>query len=194
MSTLVFLLEEPSAREMLKAIVPRLVPATVAVHYVAFEGKQDMHQQLGRKLRGWLQPDTRFIVVRDQDSGNCVAIKHDLQRICTQAGRPETLVRIACRELESFYLGDLAAVGQAFGLAQLARQQQSRRFRAPDQLGNASQELARLTGGRYQKLSGSRAIAPLLRLDAGNRSHSFNMLVTGIRRAADQIAGRPESS
>ena len=40
MSSLVFLLEEPSAKEMLKAIMPKLAPDT-SVDYIIFQGKTD---------------------------------------------------------------------------------------------------------------------------------------------------------
>ena len=39
---LVFLLEEPSAREMLKGSLPRVLPDAVQVRYVVFEGKHDL--------------------------------------------------------------------------------------------------------------------------------------------------------
>ena len=41
MKTLVFCLEEPSAREMLKGVLPRLLPEGIDVKYLVFEGKQE---------------------------------------------------------------------------------------------------------------------------------------------------------
>ncbi len=55
------------------------------------------------------------------------------------------------------------------------------KFRNPDLLNNAADELNRLTHGVYQKISGSRMIAPLLKTDGSNHSHSFNVLIEGIR-------------
>lgn len=187
MSTLVFFLEEPSAKEMLRGVVPRIVPDGVSVRYVPFEGKQDMNRQLERKLRGWLAPNTRFIILRDQDSGDCVRIKQELGRLCTNAGRGDALVRIACHEIESFYLGDLSAIERALGLHGLAIRQQSRRYREPDRLNNASQELIRLTGGTYQKIVGSRAIGHCLKVDGSNRSNSFKVLIAGIQKVANEL-------
>lgn len=184
MRTLVFFLEERSAQHMLEGVVPRLLPASVTVRYVVFEGKQDLRNQLERRLRGWLASDTRFVVLHDQDSSDCHALKAQLQAICARAGRAETLVRIACRELESFYLGDLDAVEQALGMNGLSRQQGGRKFRNPDQLNNAAQELRKLTGNTYQKLRGSREIGVRLRVDGRNRSISFGHLLGGIRRLA----------
>ena len=179
MTTLVFCLEEPSAKAMLEGIIPRLYP-DVEVRYIVFEGKQDLHKQLVRRLRYW-QGDARFVVMRDQDSGNCHTIKEQLKSLCDQAGRPNTLIRIACRELESFYLGDLAAVEQGLSLSGLAKQQANRKFRDPDQLVNAAEELKKITKNKYQKLAGSRSIGPFLRMDASHCSTSFRALISGLQ-------------
>lgn len=179
MTTLVFCLEEPSAKAMLEGIIPRLYP-DVEVRYIVFEGKQDLHKQLVRRLRYW-QGDAQFVVMRDQDSGNCHIIKDQLKSLCDQAGRPNALIRIACRELESFYLGDLAAVEQGLSLSGLAKQQANRKFRDPDQLVNAAEELKKITKNKYQKLAGSRSIGPFLRMDASHCSTSFRALISGLQ-------------
>ena len=59
MSKLVFLLEEESAKNMLQGILPRMLPDT-PVQYITFEGKQDLEQQMVRKIRLWREPDSRF--------------------------------------------------------------------------------------------------------------------------------------
>ena len=179
MTSLVFFLEEPSAREMLKGVLPRLLPNNVYPQYVVFEGKQDLEKRLPGQLKAWLQPNTLFVVLRDQDAGDCVAIKRGLVDKCAAAGKPDTLVRIACRELESFYLGDLAAVGNAIGASNLPQQQRKAKYRSPDKLANPAQELKSIAP-EYQKISGSRAIAPYMNLEK-NRSASFNALITGVR-------------
>ncbi|WP_129140347.1 DUF4276 family protein [Modicisalibacter coralii] len=180
MSQLVFFLEEPSAREMLKGLLPRLIPEDIQVQYIVFEGKQDLEKRLPKRLRAWQQPDTVFVVLRDQDSGVCTDVKAALVEKCRQAGREDVLVRIACRELESFYLGDLVAVERAFCIRNLSRQQEKTKYRSPDRLGSPHQELKRLVSS-YQKVAGSRSMGPHLSLDQ-NHSHSFNALISGVRR------------
>ena len=51
MSALVFLLEEPSAKNMLEGIVPRMIPVGVHVQYMTFSGKKDLEKQMERKIR-----------------------------------------------------------------------------------------------------------------------------------------------
>ena len=177
---LVFLLEEQSAKALLESIVPRLIGTDISVRYMTFEGKQDLEKNLKRKLQGWQMPDTAFVVMRDQDSSDCIEIKQRLKAICMEAGRPETLVRIACHELESFYLGDLNAVSLAY--KKTVPSQKSRKYRTPDNLSNAAEELSKITQNEYHKIDGSRRIASLLSLDGTNHSHSFNILCDGIRR------------
>lgn len=180
MKTIVFFLEESSAREMLQGILPKILPANVYPNYIIFEGKQDLEKNLVRKLRNWCLPDSVFVVIRDQDSEKCELVKRRLLDLCQKTGKKNVLVRVACRELESFYLGDIDAVEKGLGIPGIAARQKQSKFRKPDTLGNPYQELCRLTKGRYQKRSGSRSIAPHLRLE-GNTSHSFNVLLSGIR-------------
>ena len=179
MKTIVFFLEEPSAREMLEGVLPRILPENIQIRYLVFQGKQDLEKNLKKRLHGWRLPDSVFVVMRDQDSGDCEAIKAKLTDLCHEAGREGVLVRVACRELESFYLGDLAAVEKGLGIRGLARQQQKRKFREPDTLSHPAEELYRLTGNIYDKVVGSRAIAPYLNLEV-NRSKSFRVLLSGI--------------
>ena len=181
MKTIVFFLEVPSEKEMLMGLLPKILPADMEVRYLVFRGKQDMERNLVRRLRGWQMPDSIFIVMRDQDSADCHYVKSGLVEKCRESGKSGWIVRIACREMESFFLGDLAAVEQGLGLEKLREKQLSRKFRNPDKLANPATELMRLTGQRYDKLSGSRAIAPYLDLSQ-NKSHSFNVLVSGIRQ------------
>ncbi len=183
MSEWVFFLEEPSARAMLEGLLPRIAPHRVDVRYVVFEGKQDMEKQLVRRMRGYRHADARFIIIRDQDSGDCHVTKARLKQFCVNAGHPNAVIRIACHELESFYLADLAAVEQGLGITGISNLQKNNKFRAPDRLGSPSLELHALTKGRYQKIGGSRAIGPHLDLD-NTRSHSFRMLVDTLRRMA----------
>ena len=67
---LVFFLEEPSAKAMLQGVIPRLLP-DIEVRYIVFEGKQDLEKRLPIRLRAWQNPESRFLVLRDQDSGDC---------------------------------------------------------------------------------------------------------------------------
>ena len=184
--TLVFFLEEPSARAFLEGLLPRFLPMEkVDIRYVVFEGKEDLERQLVHRMRYWQAPNSHFILLRDQDSANCKHVKERLMDLCKQASHPKALVRIACHEIESWYLGDLAAVEQALNLTGVARKQEKRKFRDPDRLANACEEMLKLTGHLYQKIGGSRAIGQVLDPAQPNRSPSFRVFVDGVRRVVE---------
>ena len=189
MRELVFLLEEESVKALLQTLLPRLLAPGTNFRLIPFEGKQDLEKQLVRKIRGYQNEQARFIVLRDQDSHpDCKQLKARLVELCQQTGKADQcLVRVACQELETFYLADLQAVAQALDLPDLARHQGSRKFRTPDALGNPSQELKTLTRNRYQKVSGSRLIGQHLSLD-NQRSASFHHLLAAIRRWETALA------
>jgi len=184
--TLVFFLEEESARALLEGLLPRFLPMErIDARYVVFEGKQDLEKQLVRKMRHWRTPNSHFIVLRDQDSADCKDVKKRLADLCKQARHPEALVRIACHEIESWYLGDLAAVERALNLKGVARMQAKRKFRDPDRLANACEEMVKLTDGVYQNIGGSRAMGQVLDPGQPNRSASFRAFVAGVRRVVE---------
>lgn len=179
MSRLVFLLEEYSMKVLLEALLPRVFPA-LSFLCVPHEGKKDLERSIARKLQAWREPGARFIVVRDNDNGDCRTLKEHLVGLCT--ARPDTVVRIACQELEAWYLGDPAALAEAFGNARLAQIGQRARFRDPDAVAHPAHALEELVPS-FQKVSGARLLGPLLD-PARNRSRSFRALMDAVQRLA----------
>jgi hypothetical protein len=174
------MLEEASAKALIEGIVVRLgLPDSLVARFIVFEGKQDLEKQLEHKVRSYLNPDARFIIMRDQDSGDCKIVKERLVAKCRAATDADVLVRIACRELESWYLADLSAVSRAYVLPHIATRQEESKYRNPDTLESPSRELKNMVPA-YQKVSGSRAIAQFLDLDNA-RSRSFHHFVESIK-------------
>lgn len=188
MSELVFLLEEKSAAAMLETLLPRLLQEDMSFRLITFEGKQDLQKQMMRKIRGYTNPRARFIMLQDQDSfPDCRVLKARLVELCAQSGRlADCLVRIACKELETYYLADLAAVERALAITGLSSKQGIEKFRTPDRLGNPSKELKSLTRDRYEKVAGSRKMGQHLDLQ-NERSPSFRNLISGIRRMESEL-------
>lgn len=180
MRTLVFMLEEPSAQDALQGFLPSILPAEIQVVFMVFAGKQDLEKRIARRMRAWLRPDTLFVVLRDQDNGDCRTIKHELVEKCREAGRPDTLVRIACRELEAWFVGDWAAVAQGFSLPNVANWNEKALYREPDRLGSPVIELRKAIP-TYQKRDGARRIGTHLDL-LRNCSPSFKAFVEGVRK------------
>jgi len=186
MRQLVIFLEERSAKAMLDGLLPRVIPAGVTYRCIPFEGKQDLDKQIERRLRGWIQPATAFLILRDQDASDCKVLKQGLGQKAANANRPDTVIRIACRELESWYFGDLEAVEKALEIPKLLRHANKRQYRTPDGIVSPSQELEKITSGLYQKTSGSRAIGKYLTPDR-NTSASFQVFLQGLEKAIATI-------
>ncbi|WP_203143109.1 DUF4276 family protein [Marinobacter mangrovi] len=185
MKHLVFLLEEPSAKNVLDHVLPQCLPDTVTYQCIPHEGKQDLEKSIPRKLRGWRQPGTYFVVIRDKDQSDFETVINRLSNLCHSGGRPETLIRIAIHELESWFIGDLDAVAAAFGEPKITKLKRTAKYRDPDSLANAADELKQIIS-KYQKLKGSREIAAHMNVDR-NTSPSFRDLIMGLSSFTDDI-------
>lgn len=179
---IVFLVEEQSMHVTLKGLLPKLFPSWVERdnwQCIPHEGKSDLEKSIPRKIRAWRTPGVQFVVLRDQDAADCIKVKQKLIDLCLNAGRPDTLIRIVCRELESWFLGDLNAVEQGLGLNGIAAYQNRKKFRNPDLLRNAAKELQRLTS-MPGKVGPARSIAPYMNIET-NSSQSFHVFINGLR-------------
>lgn len=184
---IVFLLEEPSMKTLLVGLLPRLFPGwTEHQHFlcIAHEGKSDLDLSIPRKLQAWRIPDDRFVIVRDNDNADCFDLKSRLSAVCEACARPDTLVRLVCQELESWYIGDLAALALAFD-PKLDTPALRKRYAEPDTWQKPSKELERLIP-EFQKGSGARLMSRHLR-EVGNNSHSFNVFIAGLKRLAEEM-------
>ena len=98
----------------------------------------------------------RFVIVRDNDSADCIDVKAQLVALCTAA----------------------------FGNPKLNSPALRKRYADPDSWQKPSVELKRQVPG-FQKLSGARAMAARLN-QAGNTSRSFRVFVTAVRQMATE--------
>jgi hypothetical protein len=189
MTQMVFLLEEPSMKALLDGFLPKVVPQSIEVITIPHEGKSDLERSIPRKLRAWRMPQAHFFIVRDQDAADCRLVKKELLKLTRGAGRAHVCVRIACRELESWILGDTEALAQVFQKPALRKLAVKELLRNPDALGSPAQELKKLVP-EYQKVSGARAIGP--RLDAKrSSSESFRAFVSAVELAVASLASTP---
>jgi hypothetical protein len=153
---------------------------------VPHEGKHDLEKSIPRKLRAWQEPGVRFVIVYDNDGGNCMELKQRLTALCNESGRPDTLVRIACQELEAWYFGDPEAMSMAFGKKQLRNIGNKSRYRDPDSISYPSKEISKLIP-EFQKISGARKMSVHLDRTA-NRSGSYHALMDGLEQLAASLS------
>lgn len=179
MSRLIFMLEEKSMKVFLENFLPRSFPELDFL-CIAHEGKKDLRKSIPRKLRSWAQPDVRFMILIDNDGGDCQVLKQELTQLCREGGRRDTFVRIVCQELESWYLGDLDAVAKAFSKDRIRAMRSNARFRNPDSIPSPSRVLKDLVP-EFQKVLAARKIALELDVDR-NSSRSFQVFREAVSR------------
>lgn len=181
-----FLLEERSMEQFLRSIAPRIVQRC-QFEYRVFQGKHDLLKKLPARLKAYasfLEQDQAIVVLIDQDSDNCVQLKQKISQEIVKAGlvvarggklkAREVAVRVVVRELESWLMGDQAAVHKAFSGVQ--SYQNRVQYRDPDSIIDPSKELANLLRRHYPsslaKIECAKKIAEYLDVQA-NRSRSF---------------------
>lgn len=173
---LVVLTEEPSMKVLLDHMLQELVFYPNSFLVIPHQGISDLKRSLPNKLKYWKEQDTRFLILVDQDAADCRQRKTDFEAICRKYRKGDDYsVRIVCRELESWFLGDLDAILQSNlpGCQKLAQYRNKDLCLQPDNVVKPSDQLFRIMDG-YQKVSGAKAIAPYMELRR-NASHSFQV-------------------
>lgn len=184
MRKVIFLLEELSMKAFLEGYLPRLMP-DLDFLCIQHEGKQDLEKSIPRKFRAW--PGAVFVVLRDNDGADCRAIKARLQRLSEESEQADALIRIACQELESWYLGVPETLAKVYSRPKLVELGRKAKYRNPDHLGSPSGELARLVP-EFRKMDGARRMGISMPLaESENRSWSFRVFVEGLRRMIPDV-------
>ena len=184
MKRIEILVEEKSMEELLSIFLPRVLSSEWRLgdnYFIrAFEGKTDLQKSLPKKIKAfshWHEP-IGIIILQDQDSADCKILKSKLEKIITDNGNPPHLIRIVCKELESWYLGDLEAIKKAYPNFKLETYQQKAKFRNPD-ICNASNELKKILP-EFQKVGTAIKVAAFLD-SRNNKSESFQQFVSGVK-------------
>lgn len=194
-----FLVEEPSAEEALRHILPKLVRGRARWKLVNLGSKYKLLNALPDRLAAYRDriargEQLRVLVLVDRDEDDCTELKCELERMARSAGlktktSPDTqglfhvVNRIAVEELESWFIGDTEALRRTF--RSLPPVDASKGiFRNPDN-GGSWEALHRylkkhgIYKSSYPKIDAARRIAPNLNLQA-NRSRSFQVFIQGV--------------
>lgn len=178
---IVFLLEEPSMEALLNGILPKVITGE-SYRLIPHEGKNSLLKSIPIKLKAWNMPDTKFVIVHDQDSNDCIDIKNKISELCRPYNR-DVLIRIVCRELESWYFGDIQAVEKAYG-KNLNRIKNSNKYRDPDEIIDPKETIKRWVPELTQ-VDGASRISKYMDIE-NNRSHSFNVFIDGVRKMCNE--------
>ncbi|KQB43345.1 DUF4276 domain containing protein [Flavobacterium daejeonense] len=191
MARIEILVEEPSMKEFLTILLPKIIDNqwNLNENYFirSFEGKNDLQKNIPSKVKflsNWNHEAVGIIILQDQDSSDCKILKKKLINICTQNGDCPKLVRIICRELESWYLGDFVAVNKAYPNFKYRNYINKSKFRIPDNC-NAFDELKKILP-EFQKVGGAKKIAPFIDIQ-NNKSESFRQTIIGLIQFFERV-------
>lgn len=121
MSDVVFIVEEESMKVLLDTILPilrdHLRLGSRRLRCVQSKGKGNLKAKCMGFIPGQAKrrPGSLFVILCDQDDDECKKIKRDfvdIARKCGVSGRSR--IRIVCRELEAWLLGDRVAFELAY--------------------------------------------------------------------------------
>ena len=193
-----FFLEEPSAEEALKHLLPKILK-DVSYEFHTFQGRDKMLKDLPERLKGeqWIPDNWRIVVLIDEDRKDCHELKAYLERTAHEVGfvtkssaAPDedfqVVNRIAVEEIEAWFFGDVEALHTAYPRVSRNLQYQAK-YRNPDAVpGGTSEALERLLiqkkyyNDRIPKPIVAQNIAQHM-VPSRNRSKSFQVFVEGLK-------------
>lgn len=172
--------------EFLRSFLPRILPPNwvqgknYSIH--PHRGKTDLQKSIRNKVRGYRKyhHPVKLLIIHDQDNNDCRVLKANLERIVRNNDQQiPLLIRIACRELENWYLGDLKAISQVYPKVKPERYINKAKFRDPDKL-NGAQKMKKLSKD-FQKTACAKKMGALMDISVqNNRSSSFRCFVAGV--------------
>ena len=178
--------EEPSIALVLNKILPKVIPGNTNFRVYAHQGKQDLERALKTTAPSISKtPGARIIISRDQDAEDCVAVKEKLHELVVNKIRCPFKIRIVCKELESWFLGDLNAVESAYPRFRSELILNRAELLNVDLITKPSSKLLAIIPN-YQKreylpkIETAERIAPFLDVD-NNKSTSFNNMLKAIK-------------
>jgi hypothetical protein len=179
------LVEEPSMKNFLYGVLPKILPDGYQLNANCFirehQGKQDLKKSIPKKVKAYQHYSipVKVIIIHDQDASDCKVLKIELQDLVNTNSNIPSLIRIACRELEAWYLGDMDALESVYPQFKAKHYRGWALFRNPDNC-NASDEIRKIIS-TFQKGVASKEIGKHIDLNI-NKSESFNHLITGIKK------------
>lgn len=195
------LVEEPSAEEALRHLLPKLLRGRARAKVINLGSKYKLLKVVGDRLTAYRKridngEALRIVILVDRDDDDCTKLKAELERRAKEVGLPTksqpdaggrilVLNRIVIEELEAWFIGDPTALRAAFPKLP-AIPETSGIFKNPDNVSGGTWEgLHRflkkhgIYRSSYPKIDAAHRIAPHLDI-ARNRSKSFRHFVSGV--------------
>jgi hypothetical protein len=139
-----------------------------------------LKKSIPRKIRAYSGQNIskRILIIHDQDSNDCKSLKRELLQLCRGSTNP-VLIRIACRELENWYLGDMVAIEKVYPETKATKLANKQKYRNPDKI-QGCLEMESLSK-KFSKSDAARDMPKYMDLES-NKSTSFNHFLTGLNK------------
>ena len=184
------LTEEASMEYFLRGILPKVLPKDYKIDVNCFirahKGKSDLKKSIPIKMRAYPQYGypVKVLIIHDQDSNDCRNLKNELSALCGATTIP-FIVRIACKELENWYLGELTAIERVYPETKASTLVYKAKYRNPDSL-HGAEELKKMTRN-FSKTQAAREISQCIDIN-NNTSPSFNHTIDAIRKLCSRLS------
>jgi hypothetical protein len=180
-----FLLEEETMRISLNNLLVKIIPEK-QYQLISFNGKMDLQASIPKIVPTLSKHlNAKIVIVHDQDNHNCIELKKKLIHLSKHSCCP-ILVRIACRELEAWFLGDMKAIEKAFPKFKSKQYDNKKKFRNVDHIQKPSIILKKLIPelNNFDVIP-KRKIAENISFHMNvndNKSQSFNQFINGVQK------------
>lgn len=182
--------EEVSIKNVFDIILPKILPGNISFSIYKHQGKRDLEQAIEKTIPSISKiPDSKILIVRDQDNDDCKTIKKHIVDLIDSHCCCKYFVRIVCRELESWFLGDLAAIEKAYNRFKATKYLHKVKLRNVDRIVAPHKYLLEIIpeySGKetLPKIETSSKIAPFMNIEH-NKSRSFYHTICAIKKLAE---------
>ncbi|MDM8567150.1 DUF4276 family protein [Candidatus Halobeggiatoa sp. HSG11] len=182
-----FLVEDYSTRKFLEGILPRLEFENFEIKH--HRGKEDLTSYLPKIVPSLSKRAKQIIIILDQDKQDCVKLKNALNDKMVHCAC-EYKIRIACYELEAWFLGDMAAISKCSLRFKASYFKGKEKYRDIDKIEKPSSVIEKIVPNWKKDYTSkpkfAKTIAPFMSLEQrgskqANRSHSFHVLLETLR-------------
>ncbi len=188
MSGLHIFTEELSAKICFNSLLAKLAPQVGCkkVKVYSHEGRLGLMRALRTTLPAISRREGASILVTiDQDKSDCEELKEKLEEILREKCECAYKIRIVCKELEAWFLGDLDAIAKAYPRFDPSHYRTKAKMRDVDGIVQSHQMLLKIIPEyrgekHFSKTEVSEKISAHLSLDS-NTSTSFQNTILAIR-------------
>jgi hypothetical protein len=184
--TLYIFTEEPSAEKCFESFLPKVISESERFKIFAHGGRENLIQALKKTLPSVSRIDNaKILVTIDQDNHDCQSLKQKLEEIVKENCLCPYKIRIVCKELESWFLGDLDAISKAYPRLKSEKYRNKSEMKNVDEIKKPSEKLIKMITEAYgrsflSKNELSEKISTHLDLTK-NTSISFNQTIQAIQ-------------